>query len=98
MASRVPRWSSGTSSRPFHGAEFWCPVDHDHETQPLARLGEEGSETMERADRDRYVANLQAEIDGSALYRALADIEVGSELATVYSRMAEAEERHANIW
>jgi vacuolar iron transporter family protein len=53
---------------------------------------------MERADRDRYVANLQAEIDGSALYRALADIEGGSELATVYSRMAEAEERHADIW
>lgn len=53
---------------------------------------------MQRADRNRYLANLQAEIDGAALYRALADIEAGSELATVYTRMAEAEERHANIW
>jgi VIT1/CCC1 family predicted Fe2+/Mn2+ transporter len=57
-----------------------------------------GSESMERADRDRYLANLQAEIDGSALYRALAEIEAGRELATVYSRMAKAEERHADIW
>lgn len=53
---------------------------------------------MQRADRNRYLANLQAEIDGAALYRALADIEAGSELATVYTRMAEAEERHADIW
>jgi vacuolar iron transporter family protein len=44
---------------------------------------------MEDANRRRYVDNLQAEVDGAALYRAL---------ATVYIRMAEAEERHANIW
>src|SRR5215212_2841120 len=53
---------------------------------------------MEDADRRRFVNNLQAELDGAALYRALAQIEHGSELATVYTRMAEAEERHANIW
>ena len=53
---------------------------------------------MQRADRERYLANLQAEIDGAALYRALAEIEAGSELATVYTRMAAAEERHAEIW
>jgi vacuolar iron transporter family protein len=53
---------------------------------------------MQPADRERYQTNLQAEIDGVALYRALAEIEAGSELATVYSRMADAEERHAELW
>jgi vacuolar iron transporter family protein len=53
---------------------------------------------VDTADRGRYLDNLQAEVDGAALYRALAEIEAGSELATVYTRMAEAEERHADIW
>jgi VIT1/CCC1 family predicted Fe2+/Mn2+ transporter len=54
--------------------------------------------TRQHTDRDRYLANLQAEIDGAALYRALAEIERSPALDTVYSRMAEAEERHAEIW
>ena len=54
--------------------------------------------TRQHTDRDRYLANLQAEIDGAALYRALAEIERSPALETVYSRMAEAEERHAEIW
>jgi vacuolar iron transporter family protein len=49
-------------------------------------------------DRQRLVDNFQAEIDGAALYRALAEIEAGSELATVYAHMADAESRHADIW
>ncbi len=53
---------------------------------------------MQSGDRERYQTNLQAEIDGAALFRALAQIEDGSELATVYTHMAEAEERHAEIW
>lgn len=53
---------------------------------------------MDAADRRRYIDNFQAEVDGGALYRALAALEAGSELATVYTRMAEAEERHAEIW
>ena len=53
---------------------------------------------MDTADRRRVVDNLQAELDGAALYRALAEIEDERALATVYTRMAEAEERHANIW
>ena len=40
---------------------------------------------MQSGDRERYQTNLQAEIDGAALYRALAEIEAGCELATVYS-------------
>ena len=53
---------------------------------------------MERLDQNRYLANLQAEVDGAALYRALAAIDAGGELAQVYTRMAETEERHAEIW
>ena len=53
---------------------------------------------MATADRDRYLGNLQAEIDGAALYRVLAELESGSELAPVYTRMAETEERHAELW
>jgi VIT1/CCC1 family predicted Fe2+/Mn2+ transporter len=49
-------------------------------------------------DHKRLRGNLQAEIDGAALYRALAQIEDENALATVYTHMAEAEERHANIW
>lgn len=49
-------------------------------------------------DLDRFRANLAAEIDGAALYRALAEIEGETELSDVYARMAAAEERHAEIW
>jgi VIT1/CCC1 family predicted Fe2+/Mn2+ transporter len=53
---------------------------------------------MAVSDTQRFLNNLQAEIDGAALYRALAEIESGSELASVYTRMADAEDRHAEIW
>jgi vacuolar iron transporter family protein len=53
---------------------------------------------MNPSDLDRYRANLQAEIDGAALYRALSEIEAEGELSRVYARMAEAEERHAELW
>lgn len=53
---------------------------------------------MNQQDRQRYRANVQAEIAGAALYRALADLEAGGELASIYNRMAESEERHAEIW
>jgi VIT1/CCC1 family predicted Fe2+/Mn2+ transporter len=53
---------------------------------------------MEAADRQRYQANLQGEIDGIALYQALAELEVGSDLADVYQRLAAAEEGHAELW
>src|SRR5690606_19533616 len=53
---------------------------------------------MTPTPRERYLANLQAEIDGAALYRVLAELEAGSDLAPVYTRMAETEERHADLW
>ena len=53
---------------------------------------------MDVTDLKRLRDNVQAEIDGASLYHARAQIKAGRELATVYTHMAEAEERHANIW
>ena len=46
----------------------------------------------------RYRENLQKEIDGAALYDTLADIESKPELALVYRRLADTEEKHAVVW
>jgi vacuolar iron transporter family protein len=53
------------------------------------------------ADHDaaaRYRANLQGEVDGAALYRALADAEPDPRLKEVYGRLASVEEAHAEFW
>ena len=42
--------------------------------------------------------NLQKEIDGAALYYALAEIEAKTELADVYRNLASSEEKHAAVW
>ncbi len=47
---------------------------------------------------ERYRANLQAEVDSVALYRALAEAEPTTELADVYRRLATVEEQHAEFW
>jgi len=49
-------------------------------------------------DADRWLANLQGEVDGAYVYRAMARSERDRSLATVYQRLAEAEERHGAIW
>lgn len=46
----------------------------------------------------RYRDNLQGEIDGANLYRALADVEEDPKLAEVYRRLAAVEESHAEYW
>jgi len=46
----------------------------------------------------RYRANLQGEVDGAALYRALADAEADPRLKDVYGRLAAVEEGHAEFW
>jgi len=46
----------------------------------------------------RYRANLQGEVDGAALYRALADAEADPRLKQVYGRLASVEEAHAEFW
>ncbi|HMM14074.1 MAG TPA: VIT1/CCC1 family protein [Parvibaculum sp.] len=48
--------------------------------------------------RTRYRENLQGEVDGASLYRALADVETDPKLAEVYRRLAAVEESHARYW
>ncbi len=49
-------------------------------------------------DISRYLANWQKEVDGTALYLALAEIEKQPQLAEVYRRMAASEENHTAFW
>jgi len=49
-------------------------------------------------DVARWRANLQGEVDGIAAYRAMAEAEHDSPLATVYRHLAQTEERHASLW
>lgn len=49
-------------------------------------------------DVARWRANLQGEVDGTAVYMAMAAAEQDSPLATVYRRLAETEQRHAMLW
>lgn len=49
-------------------------------------------------DIARYRANLRGEVDGAALYRAMADLESLPERAEVYRRLAAVEESHALFW
>lgn len=53
---------------------------------------------MSSADTDRYRANRQDEIDTAAVYRAMAAREANPQLASVYTRLAEVEERHLAFW
>jgi VIT1/CCC1 family predicted Fe2+/Mn2+ transporter/rubrerythrin len=46
----------------------------------------------------RYRANIQAELDRAAVYRAMADAERHPDLARSFRRLAEAEEAHADFW
>lgn len=46
----------------------------------------------------RFATNYQNEIDGAALYRAMADSESQPEIAELYRRLAKVEEKHAAFW
>ncbi|MGA8400970.1 MAG: VIT1/CCC1 transporter family protein [Stellaceae bacterium] len=46
----------------------------------------------------RFQANLQGEIDGARLYRALSDAESDPKISEVYSRLGAVEEAHAEFW
>src|ERR1700721_652271 len=46
----------------------------------------------------RYQANLQVEIDGAGLYRALAETEADPKVSEVYRRLSAVEEAHAEFW
>ena len=49
-------------------------------------------------DYKRYIANRQKEVDGAALYRALAKSEAQPQMADLYGKFAAAEEKHAAAW
>jgi VIT1/CCC1 family predicted Fe2+/Mn2+ transporter len=46
----------------------------------------------------RYRANLQGEVDGAAIYNALADSEPDANLAEVFRRLAAVEQAHGAFW
>jgi vacuolar iron transporter family protein len=50
------------------------------------------------SDPQRWRRNYQDELDSAALYRQIASAESDEGLASVYRRLAEAEERHAEFW
>ncbi|MCW5773046.1 MAG: hypothetical protein KIT16_15495, partial [Rhodospirillaceae bacterium] len=49
-------------------------------------------------DAERYRANLQGEVDGAAVYKALAESESDPKLADVFRRLAAVEEAHGDFW
>lgn len=53
---------------------------------------------MAEADAKRWRANYRDELDSAALYRRIAAAEDDEALASVYVRLAEVEERHAEFW
>jgi vacuolar iron transporter family protein len=54
--------------------------------------------SLSTRERDRLVENLVDEMNGAALYDALADAEKDDRLAEVYRRLANVERRHADRW
>jgi VIT1/CCC1 family predicted Fe2+/Mn2+ transporter len=52
----------------------------------------------EPTDTDRYRTNLQDEVDSAFLYRAFAASEKQPQIAEVFRRLAEVEERHGRFW
>src|SRR3972149_9263161 len=50
------------------------------------------------ADLARYRQNYLVEMDGIALYRAMAGAETDEKRAAIFEKLAENEERHAQRW
>ncbi|MGA7282530.1 MAG: VIT1/CCC1 transporter family protein [Acidimicrobiia bacterium] len=49
-------------------------------------------------DVQRYKSNFNDEINAAYLYRVAADLEEDSTISGVYGRLADVEDRHANLW
>jgi VIT1/CCC1 family predicted Fe2+/Mn2+ transporter len=49
-------------------------------------------------DADRYRNNLQGELDGAAIYEAMADGAGEPQLGELYGKLADVERRHASLW
>jgi VIT1/CCC1 family predicted Fe2+/Mn2+ transporter len=54
--------------------------------------------TENNPDIRRYRTNLQGEVDGAALYAALADSEADPHVAEVYRKLASIEQAHGEFW
>src|SRR5579884_453140 len=52
----------------------------------------------EQNEHRRLKGNLQDEVDGAAVYAALADAEKDPNLANIYRRLAAVERAHAEFW
>ena len=50
------------------------------------------------SDTDRYRANYTDEVNAAFLYRVAAELESDDAIAGVYVRLAETEEKHAELW
>jgi VIT1/CCC1 family predicted Fe2+/Mn2+ transporter len=53
---------------------------------------------VSREDIARYRRNFEAEVDGVALYRLLAEAETNPALKSLYERLARTEQRHRDLW
>jgi vacuolar iron transporter family protein len=53
---------------------------------------------MTRTDAARWRDNLQGEVDGAHVYRAMADGAGDAKLAELYRRLGSVEDRHAELW
>src|SRR4051812_10281327 len=52
----------------------------------------------DNSDLSRYLSNWRGEIDGVHLYKALSKAEKNADLAKVYAKLSESEEKHAQFW
>ncbi len=52
----------------------------------------------DKKDQNRYRDNLQGEVDGAAVYDALAEAEKDENLKRIYKRLASVERAHAEFW
>jgi VIT1/CCC1 family predicted Fe2+/Mn2+ transporter len=57
-----------------------------------------GPQAVQPQDVKRYLKNLDAERNASALYERLAETESNADLATLYRRLADTESQHAVFW
>lgn len=70
----------------------------DREPQRESPGSMDSAAAVSATNAARYVANLRGERESAALYRLLASAEKDPRLAQVYGRMADIEDRHAEIW
>lgn len=74
------------------------PPPMDTQTTAVTPDTAQDTEAARRRDIQRYRENSVAEQEGVYLYHLLADAEHDPHLADLYRRLADVEQRHANVW